>query len=85
MPPGCGEAFYDLAVPNYFSHGASVQWLWKNVGQFTIGVNNLFDKDPPTISDDNVNGYPRFGNFFANGAYDYRGRSFFVNVTKTFK
>ena len=56
----------------------------ENVGQFTIGVSNLFDKDPPTISDDNVNGYPRFGNFFANGAYDYRGRSFFVNVTKTF-
>ena len=83
--PGCGEAFYDLSVSNYFVHGASVQWLWKNVGQFTIGVNNLFDKDPPTISDDNVNGFPRFGNFFANGAYDYRGRSFFVNVTRTFK
>ena len=83
--PGCYAVFYDQSTRNYFSHSASVQWLWKDVGQFTIGVNNLFDKDPPIISDDNLNAYPRFGNFFANGAYDYRGRSFFVNVTKTFK
>jgi outer membrane receptor protein involved in Fe transport len=82
---GCFQVEYDLAVPRYFKHGVSVQWLWKNVGQITMGVNNLFDKDPPTISDDAVNANPRFGNFFANGAYDYRGRSFFINVTRSFK
>jgi len=82
---GCFQVDYDLATGGYFTHGLSVQWLWRNVGQFTVGVNNLFDTDPPRISDDNVNGFPRFGNFFANGAYDYRGRSFFVNVTHTFK
>jgi outer membrane receptor protein involved in Fe transport len=82
---GCFQVEYDLKTSGYFTHGVSVQWLWRNVGQVTVGVNNLFDNDPPIISDDNVNGFPRFGNFFANGAYDYRGRSFFINVTKTFR
>ena len=81
---GCFPVHYDLSVPDYFQHGVSVQYLWKNIGQVTLGVNNLFDKDPPTISDDNFNGFPRFGNFFANGAYDYRGRSVFVNITRSF-
>ena len=71
-------------MPSYFEHGVSVQYLLPRIGQFTIGVNNLFDKDPPTISDDATSGFPRFGNFFANGAYDYRGRSVFVNVTRSF-
>jgi iron complex outermembrane receptor protein len=81
---GCYQVYYDYAVPSYFKHGASVQWLWRNIGQVTMGVSNIFDKDPPTISDDNVAGFPRFGNFFANGGYDYRGRSFFINVTRSF-
>ena len=81
--PGCFPVTYDLAVPSYFEHGVSVQYLLPRIGQFTIGVNNLFDKDPPTISDDATSGFPRFGNFFANGAYDYRGRSVFVNVTRS--
>lgn len=83
--PGCFLVDFDFKVPNYISHSVSVQYLWRDIGQFTIGVNNLFDKDPPTISNDNVNPYTRFGNFFADSGYDYRGRSFFVNVTKTFK
>jgi outer membrane receptor protein involved in Fe transport len=83
--PGCYQVQYNLKTSGYFQHGASIQWLWPNVGQVTIGVNNIFNTDPPIISDDNLNGFPRYGNFFANGAYDYRGRSFFVNVTRSFK
>ncbi|HJR82606.1 MAG TPA: TonB-dependent receptor, partial [Sphingomicrobium sp.] len=82
---GCNPVEFDLHAPSHFEHGVSVQWLWRNIGQVTVGVNNLFDKDPPVISDDNVSGFPRFGNFFANGGYDYRGRSFFINVTRSFK
>ena len=41
---GCSLVFYDLSVPNYWKHGASVQWLWRNIGQVTVGVNNIFDK-----------------------------------------
>ena len=84
-PSTCVPVDYDLHAEHYFEHGASVQFLWRNIGQITVGVNNLFDKDPPIISDDTVANYPRYGNFFANGGYDYRGRSFFVNVTRTFK
>ena len=82
--PGCFLVDFDFKVPNYVSHSLSVQYLWPKIGQFTIGVNNLFDKDPPTISNDNVNPYGRFGNFFANAGYDYRGRSYFINVTRSF-
>ncbi len=86
-PGQCVEFEYDLNGEHYWEHGVSVQWLWRNVGQFTIGVNNLFNEKPPTISlhPDGGGQYPRLGNFFANGPYDYRGRSVFVNVTRTFK
>jgi iron complex outermembrane recepter protein len=77
----------DLEAEAYWKHGVSVQWLWRNVGQFTVGVNNLFDQKPPTISGHpQVNGqYFRIGNYFGGGSYDYLGRSVFVNVTHTFK
>jgi outer membrane receptor protein involved in Fe transport len=74
---------FDLHAETYWEHGASVQFLWRNVGQFTVGVNNIFNEKPPTISDDQ-SGYPRVGNYFANGPYDYRGRSIFANVTRSF-
>ena len=60
-----------------------MQFLWRNIGQFTLGVNNIFNAKPPKISDDGQ-GFPRIGNFFANGPYDYRGRSIFANVTRSF-
>jgi outer membrane receptor protein involved in Fe transport len=76
--------YYDLEAERYWEHGASVQWLWQNIGQVTLGVNNIFNEKPPRISDSNQS-QPRIGNFFANGPYDYRGRSIFINVTRTFK
>ena len=80
---GCNEVEFDLRAERYWSHGASVQFLWRNVGQFTLGVNNIFNAKPPRISDDGQ-GFNRIGNFFANGPYDYRGRSIFANVTRSF-
>ena len=79
----CNEVEYDLKAERYWEHGVSVQFLWRNIGQFTFGVNNLFNAKPPKISDDGQ-GFPRIGNFFANGPYDYRGRSIFANVTRSF-
>jgi len=77
---------YDLVAEAYWEHTASVQWSWRNIGQFTIGMRNVFNAKPPTISGfPDVNGqYPRFGNYFGSGDYDYLGRSVFVNVTRTF-
>ncbi|MBV9528119.1 TonB-dependent receptor [Sphingomonas sp.] len=76
---------YDLTAEAYWEHGASVQFEWPNVGQITFGMNNIFNAKPPVISSAYKVGYSRFGNFFGGGAYDYRGRSAFVNVTRSFK
>ncbi len=81
---GCFQAHLDLHVPKYFEHTLSMQVLWPKVGQFTIGMNNVFNRKPPIISADTVNNFPRYGNFFANGGYDYRGRSVFINATRSF-
>jgi len=84
---GLGDgANFDLVAEPYWEHGVSVQWNWRNVGQFTVGIRNLFNEKPPTISGfPVVNGqFPRIGNFFGVGDYDYLGRSVFVNATRTF-
>jgi len=83
---GIGLVDFNLRARPYWEHGVSVQWEWPNQGQVTFGVNNLFNAKPPTIS-----GFPssdgqtfRLGNYFGGGAYDYLGRSVFVNVTRKF-
>jgi iron complex outermembrane recepter protein len=81
--PNCNLVDFDLKAERYWEHGASVRFLWRNIGQFTFGVNNVFNTKPPKISDDG-SGFPRIGNYFANGPYDYRGRSIFANVTRSF-
>ncbi len=77
----------DLTANTYITHGASIQWRWRNVGQFTLGMNNIFNKKPPTISTwtTSTGSYPRIGNYFNSSAYDFFGRSVFANFTKTFK
>lgn len=47
-----------------------------------IGVNNVFDKDPPFISQANLGGFGN-GNTFP-GTYDHLGRYAFVNLTADF-
>ncbi|WP_310467250.1 TonB-dependent receptor [Sphingomonas sp.] len=76
----------DLDAEKYFEHGISVQYKWRNVGQITLGISNLFNEKPPTISDslDTAGQYFRIGNSFGGGPYDYIGRSVFLNITKTF-
>jgi iron complex outermembrane recepter protein len=86
LPPGTLGDF-DLVAEPYWEHGVSVQWQWPQVGQFTIGVKNLFNHKPPVISGfpTSTGQYFRIGNFFGSGDYDYYGRSLFVNVTRSFK
>jgi len=80
----CKVVQYDTRAERYWEHGFSVQYLWKNVGQFTVGVKNAFNAKPPMLSAHPNDSAPRIGNYFANGPYDYLGRSFFVNVTRSF-
>lgn len=69
---------YDYSVPNYFLHSASIRYETDAFG-ITFGARNLFDKDPPKITTLNplVN---TVSNVPIQGGYDFRGRTFFVNV-----
>ncbi|MCC6920360.1 MAG: TonB-dependent receptor, partial [Alphaproteobacteria bacterium] len=73
---------FDLDVPNYYLHNLSVQYTdeeaqWSAI----VGVRNMFDKEPPTISSQF---YDRVGNSPLYSGYDYLGREFFVNISKSF-
>ncbi len=75
-------SIYKFDTPDYYLHSASVSYSdtaskWKA----TIGVRNLADKAPPMISSGYYN---RVGNAPLYSGYDYLGRRFFVNLSKTF-
>jgi iron complex outermembrane recepter protein len=71
---------YDLAVDDYWLHNASVQYS-ADGWTATLGVRNLFNENPPTIS---AGVYNRVGNAPLYSGYDYLGRTAFVNLTKSF-
>ncbi len=73
---------YKRDTPNYFLQSASVSYN-DAVGKWraTFGVRNLSDKTPPMVSSDNGN---RVGNAPLYSGYDYQGRRFFMNLSKTF-
>jgi iron complex outermembrane receptor protein len=72
-------AVYDFSVKDYWLHYASIRReIGKNY-QLTLGVRNLFDKKPLKITAEDP-----FVNTIANAplqsGFDFRGRTFFVNV-----
>ncbi|WP_292225998.1 TonB-dependent receptor [Brevundimonas sp.] len=71
---------YNLTVPDYFLHNASVQYRTDN-WTATVGVRNIFNQDPPSIT---TGVYNRVGNAPLYSGYDYVGRSAFVNLSKSF-
>lgn len=73
---------YHTKVEGYFEHAASVQFQGKNDWEATVGVNNIFGEEPPIISPGLS--VPRVGSSHLYSGYDNRGRSLFVNVTKSF-
>lgn len=71
---------YKLYTPNYFLQALSLQYeadKWSVTG----GVRNLANRKPPTISQ---GVYNTVGNAPLYSGYDYFGRSYFVNITKSF-
>ena len=48
----------------------------------TIGVRNVFDKNPPSISSNA--GYNKVGNAPLYSGYDFFGRAIFASFSKTF-
>lgn len=71
---------YQLEVPDYFQHSASVQLSLTDKFQMTFGVRNLLDKDPPKISAY----YDTIGNAPLYSGYDYTGRQWFMNTNFKF-
>ncbi|MEY4270625.1 MAG: hypothetical protein RLZZ58_1841, partial [Pseudomonadota bacterium] len=78
---GFSPLIYDLSTPDYFLHTASIRYEQEKFG-ITLGVRNIFNRTPPTISSDWTN---TIGNGPLYSGYDFRGRSFFINMTAGFK
>lgn len=75
-------SIYQMRTPDYFLHSVSLSYSdsvskWKT----TFGVRNIADKTPPSVSSGFTN---RAGNAPLYSGYDYLGRRFFLNVSKTF-
>ena len=74
---------YKLDTENYFLQSASIEYKdTVNKWSLTFGVRNLADVKPPAISAQA--GYNRVGNAALYSGYDYNGRRFFLNLSKTF-
>ncbi len=84
-----GSVFTYRGAPGYFKQYAEAQWYHGASVQYrgdefsvTLGVNNIFDEAPPFVS---TGAATRRGNAALVGTqYDYRGRSVFARVSKTF-
>lgn len=74
---------FKLDTPSYVLQSASIQYK-DSVGKWavTFGVRNLADVKPPSISAQA--GYNRIGNAALYSGYDYVGRRFYLNLSKTF-
>lgn len=72
----------EIGAQSYFD--LALQWAITKNWTVRGGINNLFDKDPPvvtqTIAGPSVNGN---GNTFP-GVYDYLGRNLFLSITAKF-
>lgn len=74
-------AIADRKVEETLYHDVSAQWAGDSF-TITVGIRNLFDETPPTISESNLTN--RRGTVPLSAAYDLRGRRGFVKISKTF-
>lgn len=68
-------------------HAASISRDFEDQGlKFLVGVSNVFDEEPPQLSTIGAVGteVSTIGNSAFYSQYDWLGRRFFLNVTKTF-
>ncbi|TDK32694.1 TonB-dependent receptor plug domain-containing protein [Luteimonas terrae] len=72
---------YLMETGNYFLSSLSLQYNGDDWSA-TVGSRNIGDKEPPMISANA--GYNRVGNAPLYSGYDYFGRTFFFNVSKSF-
>lgn len=70
-------------VNSYWVHNAAVTWrndLWS----VTAGINNVFDNDPPRVDSAEEGLITAAGNFPLGVGYDFFGRTYTINVKRSF-
>jgi iron complex outermembrane recepter protein len=74
----------DLVAESRMYHAASVTKEFGDNMRITLGVANLFDEVPPTVSGNNLAEITTVGRAPFTSNYDYYGRRAFISVTKKF-
>ena len=69
-------------IDDYFRHDVSVRYTGADDWSLVVGINNVFDEDPPLLDQDV--GATLIGNVPAGIGYSTLGRSLFVTASKTF-
>ena len=69
-----------VEAPGQWHHDLGLTYNWETAA-ITIGVNNLFDEEPPLISQE---AGPNRNNAVASARYDLIGTSYFMNFVKQF-
>lgn len=76
---------YQFKTELYTLHSISARYESPKKWSATVGINNIFNEDPPSISSGASSAYTyRIGNSLNYSGYDYRGRSLFARFSKTF-
>ena len=74
-----------LKTEEVIYHSASVTREFEDWGlQVRLGVSNVFDEEPPRVTTLNLGEVESVGNSAFYSQYDWLGRRFFLNLTKTF-
>ena len=68
-------------IGDYFRHDASIRYNGGDDWSLVVGLNNVFDRDPPLLDQDV--GATLIGNVPAGVGYSTLGRSLFVTASKT--
>ncbi|MDE2357293.1 MAG: TonB-dependent receptor, partial [Alphaproteobacteria bacterium] len=73
----------DSHIPSYSYFDLAAQWRVKDRYTFSIGVNNIFDIQPPIVGGENTDTINANGNTFPQ-VYDPLGRYIFASITADF-
>ena len=79
---GTNPADLKLGAQSYFD--LSAQWRVRDSYTLRVGVNNIFDKDPPLVGNTWGGTDTRYNGNTYPGVYDALGRYLFVGVTADF-
>jgi len=79
-----GPTCRDLVAESRMYHSASVTKEFGEDMRITLGIANLFDEEPPSVSSTNLAEITTVGKSPFTSNYDYVGRRAFISVSKKF-